>query len=118
MSTDIEVELLPPEASADERTMAHIAALVNQVYAAAEDGLWVPGTPRTNVEEIREFTKAGQIVVARIGTQIVGSIRVQDLDESAAESGMLVADRLSAIGSMAIGDQVMGGRGRDFCPFA
>ncbi|MFD9957830.1 GNAT family N-acetyltransferase [Amycolatopsis sp. NPDC058986] len=92
VSTDLKVELLPPEASDDQHTMTHLAEMVNRVYATAEHGLWLPGATRTNVDEIKEFTKAGQIVVARIGTLIVGSIRVQQLDPNTAETGMLVAD--------------------------
>ncbi|GAB3011517.1 GNAT family N-acetyltransferase [Streptomyces pseudoechinosporeus] len=72
--------------------MRQIADLVNRVYAVAEDGQWLPGATRTSMEEITELTRARQIVVARTGGTLVGSIRVQLLDPETGESGMLVAD--------------------------
>lgn len=90
-SPAIEIEQLAVDASADEKTMAQLAELVNRVYAVAEDGLWAPGATRTNAEELGEFTRAGEIVVARREGEIVGSIRVRQLDAVTAETGMLVS---------------------------
>ncbi|MDX6264253.1 MAG: hypothetical protein QOH84_5941 [Kribbellaceae bacterium] len=87
-SPAIEIEQLTAD---DEKTMATLADLVNRVYAIAEDSMWVPGATRTNPEELARFTQAGQIVVARIAGEIVGSIRVQQLDAQTAETGMLVS---------------------------
>ena len=92
MIAPLDIQLLPAEASADTRTMRQVADLVNRVYAAAEDGQWLPGTTRTTVEEITELTRAGQIIVARLDGVVVGSIRVRHLDAETGESGMLVAD--------------------------
>ena len=73
--------------------MNRIADLVNEVYATAEQGLWLPGATRTDARQIAELTRAGQIVVARLANVIVGSIRVQHLDAETGETGMLVVDR-------------------------
>jgi GNAT superfamily N-acetyltransferase len=87
----IEIEQLAADAGADEKTMVHLADLVNRVYAVAEDGLWSPGATRTNAEELSRFTQAGEIVVARLDGELVGSIRVRQLDAATAETGMLVS---------------------------
>jgi len=91
-TTSLDIELLPADASADTELMRQIADLVNRVYATAEAGLWQPGATRTTVEEITRLTGAGQLVVARHGGTVVGSIRVQHLSAELAETGMLVAD--------------------------
>lgn len=87
----LRIEALPPEASHDAATMQTLTDLVNDVYATAEQGLWLPGTTRTDVAEMTESTRAGEIVVARWGDDLVGSIRVRRLDTDTAETGMLVA---------------------------
>lgn len=58
----------------------------------AEDGLWTEGATRTKVDEVAALTRAGHIAVARMDGRIVGSVRVQRLDEGTGEFGMLVAD--------------------------
>ena len=88
----IEVELLPAAASDDATVMGRITHLTNEVYAVAEDGLWTEGATRTTVGEVAEMTRAGQIAVARLRNRIVGSVRVQRLDDGTGEFGMLVAD--------------------------
>ena len=88
----IEVELLPAAASDDATVMERITDLTNEVYAVAEHGLWTEGATRTTVGEVAELTRAGQIAVARLRDRIVGSVRVQRLDEGTGEFGMLVAD--------------------------
>jgi len=90
MTPSLEIDVLPESASHDADVMNHLAELVNDVYETAEDGLWRPGATRTNPAEIAELTRAGQIVVARLGGEIVGSIRVQFLDADTGETGMLV----------------------------
>jgi GNAT superfamily N-acetyltransferase len=72
--------------------VAEITDLVNEVYDTAEDGLWAEGATRTSTTEMAELIAAGQIAVARLGGQIRGSIRIQELDGAVGEFGMLVAD--------------------------
>jgi GNAT superfamily N-acetyltransferase len=88
----IEVQLLPAAESEDSELMARIAELTNQVYAAAEDGLWITGATRTTLDEVVELTRAGEIAVARLSGRVVGCVRVQRLDEGTGEFGMLAAD--------------------------
>jgi GNAT superfamily N-acetyltransferase len=86
------IQLLPAIASTDLTVMKRIADLINQVYAMAEDGLWVDGAARTTVSELSGLTRAGQIAVARLDEKIVGCVRVQRLDRAKGEFGMLAAD--------------------------
>jgi ubiquinone/menaquinone biosynthesis C-methylase UbiE/GNAT superfamily N-acetyltransferase len=88
----IETQLLPAAAGDDASLMKRITDLINEVYAVAEDGLWIDGATRTTPDELAELTKAGEIAVARLHGRIVGCVRVQRLDEQTGEFGMLVAD--------------------------
>jgi GNAT superfamily N-acetyltransferase len=87
-----EVRLLPAAAADDATLMERIADLINEVYAVAEEGLWIDGATRTTVDGVAELTRAGEIAVARVRGRIVGCVRVQRLDEGTGEFGMLVAD--------------------------
>jgi GNAT superfamily N-acetyltransferase len=84
--------MLPAAASGDAKVVERITGLTNEVYAVAERGLWAENATRTTVGEVVELVQAGEIAVARIGDAIVGCVRVQRLDESTGEFGMLTAD--------------------------
>jgi ribosomal protein S18 acetylase RimI-like enzyme len=58
----------------------------------AEAGLWTENATRTTVDEVTRLTQAGEIAVARLAGRIVGSVRIQRLDEDTGEFGMLAAD--------------------------
>jgi GNAT superfamily N-acetyltransferase len=91
----LSIDLLSATASTDDALVADLTGLVNRVYAVAEEGLWVDGATRTNPEEMAALVAAGEIVVAREDRsdgRIVGSVRVQQIDEITGEFGMLVAD--------------------------
>jgi GNAT superfamily N-acetyltransferase len=75
----------------DAGLAAEIAGLVNRVYAEAEAGIWVEGAARTTEAEMAELIRAGQIAVVRSDERVVGSVRVQQLDDGVGEFGMLVA---------------------------
>jgi GNAT superfamily N-acetyltransferase len=87
----LRIEFLAPETADDPTAMSAIADLVNEVYAVAEEGLWIEGTTRTSAAEIAEFVREGEIAVARVDGRIVGCVRIQHLDEHLSEFGMLVA---------------------------
>lgn len=87
----LRVEPLPPTAADDPEVMSTLRDLVNEVYAEAEAGLWVEGATRTNTDELAELTRAGQLVVARLESRIVGCVRVQRMSEGLSEFGMLAA---------------------------
>lgn len=68
-----------------------ICGLVNRVYAEAEAGIWVDGATRTTEAEVAGLIRAGQIAITRPAGQVVGAVRVQQLDDRVGEFGMLVA---------------------------
>lgn len=82
---------MTPVLISDTGLAGEIAALINRVYAAAEEGIWLDGKGRTTEAEVAGLIAAGQIAVARSGERIVGSVRVHQLDDGAGEFGMLVA---------------------------
>jgi ribosomal protein S18 acetylase RimI-like enzyme len=86
-----EIRSLPPAAADDDAVVTALTGLINEVYRAAEEGLWVEDATRTTAEEVAELTRAGQIAVARLGGRIAGCIRIQRLDGDTSEFGMLAA---------------------------
>jgi GNAT superfamily N-acetyltransferase len=68
-----------------------LTALINEVYAVAELGLWREGAMRTTATEMAELIPAGQIAVATRHGKLVGSIRLHDVAPGTSEFGMLVA---------------------------
>jgi GNAT superfamily N-acetyltransferase len=118
------IEPLPPASSKDHRLVAEMTELVNRVYAVAEEGLWVDGATRTNVDEMAALIAAGEIVVARADgaggedgddARIVGCVRIQQIDGATGEFGMLVADperRSEGIGRDLVGFAEEWSRGR------
>ncbi len=63
----------------------------NDVYTAAESGLWRDGAARTTTSEVAELVAAGQIAVAIRRGRIAGSVRIHDVSDDTSEFGMLVA---------------------------
>jgi GNAT superfamily N-acetyltransferase len=91
-SPRIDIELLPATAASDSELVSEITELVVRVYATAEEGFWVQGTARVTTAEMEEMIAGGEIAVARSAGRIVGSVRIQTLDERMGEFGVLVAD--------------------------
>ncbi|SEP01557.1 GNAT family N-acetyltransferase [Amycolatopsis saalfeldensis] len=85
----LEIELLPPSAAAGEDLA--VTALVNQVYAVAEKGLWAGPADRTTVAEVAGLVRAGEIAVARLDGRTVGCVRIHRLADGAGEFGLLAA---------------------------
>jgi len=86
----MEIELLPPSAGA--AVIARITALVNQVYAESDKGLWRGSIDRTSVDEVAGFVRAGEIAVALVDGDLAGSVRLRRLDAATGEFGLLAAD--------------------------
>ena len=85
------IQLVEKVRSADERFVAELTELVNEVYAAGEKGIWIEGTDRTSPAEIAAMIEAGHLVVARDGDAVIGAMRLQRLPTGEGEFGMLVA---------------------------
>ncbi|MFI7597454.1 GNAT family N-acetyltransferase [Actinoplanes sp. NPDC049681] len=87
----IETRMLPPEQASDTRLLAELTAMTNQAYAEGEKGLWSDGTARITSPEMAELIASGQIAVGRLDGEPVGLVRVQQLNPTLGELGLLVA---------------------------
>jgi GNAT superfamily N-acetyltransferase len=97
----IRIQRLSPEGAAgfDRVLVSALTGLVNEVYEAAEAGLWVPATRRCTEAEIAGFLRSEEMVVARHGDRLVGCLRLCRLDDTRAEFGVLaVAEEFRGIG--------------------
>ncbi|MEV4054341.1 GNAT family N-acetyltransferase [Amycolatopsis sp. NPDC049688] len=86
----MEIALLPP--SADRGVIERVTALVNQVYAESEKGLWRGSADRTSAEEVAGFVRDGEIAAAFVDGDLAGAVRIRRLDDGTGEFGMLAAD--------------------------
>lgn len=76
-----------------KETVTRLTDLVNVVYAESEGDLWKPGVAnRTNKEEISNFIKQNNLLIAEYNSTIVGMCKVVALDNEICEFGMLAAD--------------------------
>jgi N-acetylglutamate synthase-like GNAT family acetyltransferase len=81
-----------------------VTGMINAAYAAGEEGLWPPDTPRVFDYEVREMLDKGELLFARRDGAIAGCVRVHALDGDTAELGLLSAARLdSGVGGELIG---------------
>jgi GNAT superfamily N-acetyltransferase len=87
----LEVQPLLPAAADDPAVVSTLTDLINEVYREGEKGLWLSDVLRITPAEVAGLIRAGEIVVARIGGRIVGSVRVQQLDAGTGEFGVLAA---------------------------
>ena len=87
----IAVRPLDARDSHDAQLVDQLTSLINDVYTAAESGLWRDGAPRTTAAEVAELIRTGQIAVATRDGQIAGSVRIHDVADDVSEFGMLVA---------------------------
>lgn len=82
----VDVFVLEDVALADRLT-----ALINDVYAVAESGLWRDGMQRTTADELAQEIRAGEVIVATRDDEVVGCVRVHDVAEDTSEFGILAA---------------------------
>lgn len=88
---ELQIQALTSAAADDAAITSAVTDLINEVYLPAEKGLWLDDATRTDVEEVTELIRAEEIVVARLSGEIVGCVRVQQLDDDTSEFGMLAA---------------------------
>lgn len=102
----IDIQMLPCNARTNMADMEHMTNIVNRVYAASEESLWMHGAVRTTVAEMAALTSDGEIAVARSMGKIVGCVRVRGIDEETGEFGMLAVDE--AYQGTGIGRELIG----------
>jgi ribosomal protein S18 acetylase RimI-like enzyme len=83
---------LDAAAAREAAIVERLTSLVNDVYAASEEGLWRRDATRTSALEMAELVTAGKIAVAMVDRELAGAIRVQALSDVTGELGMLAAD--------------------------
>jgi GNAT superfamily N-acetyltransferase len=86
----VEISIVPADHAVDRDFVAQMVALINQVYAMAEQGLWLDGADRTTQAEVAAIVAAGELGVVRLHGRLVGAVRIQRLGANLAEFGMLV----------------------------
>jgi GNAT superfamily N-acetyltransferase len=72
--------------------VAEVVRIINAAYDRGEAGIWQPGWRRTEREPVEQEVAAGEIVVARDGGGVVGSVRVRRIADDTAEFGLLAVD--------------------------
>jgi GNAT superfamily N-acetyltransferase len=87
----MEIALLEPERGEDAELVRRLTALINDVYAASETGLWLRDAARTSATDVAEFIRAGEVAVASRDGRIAGSVRIHDVGPGVSEFGLLVA---------------------------
>ncbi|MGH3977222.1 MAG: GNAT family N-acetyltransferase, partial [Pseudonocardiaceae bacterium] len=90
--TEAEVRLLPATTSGDATLVDELTALVNEVFAVAEEGLWLDGVARTTTAQLAGLIRASELAVAQRAGAIVGCVRIQQLDDYRGQLGMLAAN--------------------------
>lgn len=87
---DLRIALVEPARAGDRALAERVASMVCDVYEVAEAGLWVAGTRRTTPEEIAALIGVGELALATVGDELVGSAHVHPV-AGAWSVGMLVA---------------------------
>ena len=86
----VTVERVAPD---DEAVAADLVQLINQAYAAGEAGLWKGSVDRTDLAEITEAIRSGQMLIARGDNgQILGCLRTRSLDPTTSDVGLIGVD--------------------------
>jgi GNAT superfamily N-acetyltransferase len=85
----VQVDLLPPAAAADEVLVESIARVVNDAYAIGEEGLWVEGAARVEPADVADAIRDSGMLSATLDDQVVGCARVQRLDRTTADLGLI-----------------------------
>ncbi|MDQ1556146.1 MAG: hypothetical protein QOI02_1148 [Actinomycetota bacterium] len=86
------IEFLPAASADDPGVVATTTVLINSVYSSSESGLWIEGALRTTEAEVAALIRRGELAAATSEGVIVGSVRIQRLDDTTGEFGMLAAD--------------------------
>ncbi len=90
MTSTIIIEKVPADKADNPALVQDITDMINAVYEIAEAGMWKAGTPRLIPSETAELISKEEIFAARLGAQIVGSVRIRRVDENTFEFGILV----------------------------
>ena len=83
----------PTETDLAPATVDHLVDLINTVYAEAEGDLWKPTTTgRTYAGEMERLIKNKGLFFAELDGEIVGSVKIEHINDQILAFGMLVAN--------------------------
>jgi ribosomal protein S18 acetylase RimI-like enzyme len=85
------VRRLAPRDADDETLLERLAFVINRAYGVGEAGMWRDDTPRTSTREVSQLVRAGELLIARDGAEIVGCARTHLLDGGTADLGFVSA---------------------------
>lgn len=81
------------EEDASDEAVSKLVALINAVYAEVECDMWKPdNSGRTYGGEVEKFLKNNNLFLAELDGKIVGSVKIEHIDDNTLAFGMLVAD--------------------------
>ncbi len=73
--------------------VTHLVKLINDIYAAEEAGMWKETTSgRVVAAEVGVFLEKEQLFFAFVDDELVGSVKIDVIDDETLEFGMLVAN--------------------------
>ena len=81
------------ELDANDDTVNSHVTLINAVYQEVEGDMWKPdNSGRTYAGEVENFLQNKELLIAEIDGKIVGSIKIEHIDDNTLAFGMLVVD--------------------------
>jgi GNAT superfamily N-acetyltransferase len=85
----VQIELLDPEAAADDALVDDLTRVINDAYCVGEDGLWVEGTVRVTPTDVADAIRTQEMIKAADGDRLVGCACLVKLDDGTLDLGML-----------------------------
>lgn len=109
----LQIDFLPVNVAEDEPSVVCLTQAINDIYAAAETGIFVPSHTRTNQEEVKKLIVSRQLAVATLGScnnrltleNLKGCIRVAMLSPTTGNLGTLCTisqDRKAGVGKQLV----------------
>jgi GNAT superfamily N-acetyltransferase len=91
-SMALAVGRLPPQAAEDAGLLGRLVGLINDAYAIAEEGLWLTGVERTDLDQTYAAVAAGRVLVGRVDRVLAGTVQTQEVGGSRVSFGTLAVD--------------------------
>ena len=83
---------LSSQAAEDVDLLGRLVGLINDAYAIPEEGLWLTGVERTNLDQTYAALAAGRVLVGHVDGVLAGTVQTQEVDRSHVTFGTLAVD--------------------------
>jgi GNAT superfamily N-acetyltransferase len=83
------LEILPAAAADDRALVDQLVTIINRAFALREKGLFRGEVVRTSPEEVAAIVRASEMVVARVGPDLAGCVRVHEPESGVGEFALL-----------------------------